>query len=402
MKNKNTKRPNRKPVIDFINSKQSEIDKLGSFSSYYNDKILDRISIEEWISYYKNTPNQDKKTFITIDARSENEYNEDHLPNSINFPILDNKERDEVGFVYKHISQQAALFLARDYADKKMDKIKDFVEFLNEYKFENIFIYCWRGGGRSSALSIILKENFSLKNIVKIKGGYKTYRTQIYNSFYEKPENMNLISLSGLTGCGKTEILESLTGSLPILDIEKAALHASSLFGKIRFDLKQDDETVNTQTQFENRLFSQTFKTVKEKEIKYFLTESESKKINNFQIPHEFYKHLIQSPTIRLVSSIEKRAERIVEEYFTGDGVERIIDVLENSNFIKKTIGNDNLLKMIELVKTGKYLEFSAWFLKEYYDKRYATNYQNVIAEVCTDDIENAKKEIIKIIKTQK
>jgi len=161
-------------------------------------------------------------------------------------------------------------------------------------------------------------------------------------------------------------------------------------------------ETVNTQTQFENRLFSQTFKTVKENDIKYFLTESESKKINNFQIPHIFYKYLIQSPTIRLVSSIEKRAERIVEEYFNGDGKERIIGVLQNSNFIKKTIGNDNLQEMLELVRNGKYLEFSAWFLKEYYDRRYATNYQNVIAEVCTDDIEKAKKEIINIIKAQK
>ena len=40
MKNTNTKRPDRKPVIDFIKSKQDEINKLGSFSEYYNDKKL--------------------------------------------------------------------------------------------------------------------------------------------------------------------------------------------------------------------------------------------------------------------------------------------------------------------------------------------------------------------------
>ncbi len=287
--NNNNRRPDRKPVIDYINSNKEKIDNLGSFSEYYNDKKLDRISIEEWIEYNKSTPNLDKKTFITIDARSENEYKEDHLPNSINFPILDNKERDEVGFVYKHISQSAALFLARDYADKKMDDISEFVNFLKEYKFQKIFIYCWRGGGRSSALSIILKENFSLKNIVKVKGGYKAYRNKIYNSFYENSEGYNLVSLSGLTGCGKTEILEALKGEIPILDIENAALHASSLFGKIRFDLKEDElgESVETQTQFENRLFTQTFQPVNNKiDVNCFLTESESKKINNFQIPH--------------------------------------------------------------------------------------------------------------------
>ena len=401
--NKN-RRPDRKPVIDYINASKKEIEKLSSFSSYYGDKNLERISIEDWIKYYKSTPNLDEKTFLTIDARSEDEYEEDHLPNSINFPILDNKERDEVGFVYKHISQKAALFLARDYANKKNNKIKDFVEFLNEYKFENIFIYCWRGGGRSSALSIILKDEFSLKNIVKIKGGYKAYRNQIYNSFYEQPERYKLISLSGLTGCGKTEILESLNGKVPILDIEKAALHASSLFGKIRFDIKQNDdrEDVKTQAQFENRLFTQTFLKVDDEEIDCFLTESESKKINNFQIPHNFYKHLIQCPTIRLVSSIDKRAERIVEEYFLGDGVNRIIEVLKKSSFIKKTIGKENLLDMLSLIEEAKYFEFSKWFLEEYYDKRYATNYQNVIAEINSDNIQQAEDKILKVLKANK
>ncbi len=103
-----------------------------------------------------------------------------------------------------------------------------------------------------------------------------------------------------------------------------------------------------------------------------------------------------------MVSSVEKRAERIVKEYFIGEGANKIIEVIRNSNFIKKTIGNDNLQKMLLLLESGKYLEFSAWFLEEYYDKRYATNYQNVIAEVNSDDISRATKEVLEILKANK
>ena len=39
-----------------------------------------------------------------IDARSEAEYAEDHLPEAINWPSLDNAQRHEVGTMYKQVS----------------------------------------------------------------------------------------------------------------------------------------------------------------------------------------------------------------------------------------------------------------------------------------------------------
>ena len=37
-----------------------------------------------------------------IDVRSPNEFNEDHLPNALNLPVLDNSEREEIGTIYKN------------------------------------------------------------------------------------------------------------------------------------------------------------------------------------------------------------------------------------------------------------------------------------------------------------
>ena len=37
-----------------------------------------------------------------IDVRSPNEYQEDHIPNSINLPVLNNIERKKIGTIYKN------------------------------------------------------------------------------------------------------------------------------------------------------------------------------------------------------------------------------------------------------------------------------------------------------------
>ena len=39
-----------------------------------------------------------------IDARSENEYAEDHLPGAVNWPTLNNAERHEIGTTYKQVN----------------------------------------------------------------------------------------------------------------------------------------------------------------------------------------------------------------------------------------------------------------------------------------------------------
>ena len=39
-----------------------------------------------------------------IDARSENEFFEDHLPGAVNWPTLNNDERRDIGTLYKQVN----------------------------------------------------------------------------------------------------------------------------------------------------------------------------------------------------------------------------------------------------------------------------------------------------------
>ena len=43
----------------------------------------------------------DQKYDTIIDVRSPSEFDEDHIPGALNLPVLDDKERNQIGTVYK-------------------------------------------------------------------------------------------------------------------------------------------------------------------------------------------------------------------------------------------------------------------------------------------------------------
>jgi tRNA 2-selenouridine synthase len=375
-------------LIKHIQKNKANIDKLRDISFYFPDSNRNLISIEEWLSLFK-----EGKKIITIDARSELEFNNDSLPDSTNFPVLNNEERHLVGFLYKNVSKKAAFYLAQEFADKKMEKIKEFAKELQKADLP-IFIYCFRGGKRSSALVHYLKK-FNI-NAKKIIGGYKSYRNKVYSRFYIQPDNLRFVVLTGLTGCGKTKIIEDFNTIYPVFDIEKAASHASSLFGKIRYKNKLLPD-IKTQTAFENKLFTQLIQPVKYPGYPY-LTEGESKRINKFAIPKKLFEKLVKSPAIKISASIDTRVKRITKEYFTEEGATEVYKILETSNFLHKILGKKKKEYLLKLVETKRYEEFAEWFLTNYYDKRYAGKYQNIVAKVNADNIEHAKQHIKKIL----
>lgn len=92
-----------------------------------------------------------------IDARSEDEYAQDHLPGAVNWPTLDNAERHAIGTLYKQVNpfeakKRGAALAARNIA-RHIER-----ELLATPKDWRPLAYCWRGGKRSGALSLILDQ----------------------------------------------------------------------------------------------------------------------------------------------------------------------------------------------------------------------------------------------------
>ena len=91
-----------------------------------------------------------------IDVRTPAEFTQDHIPGSINLPVLTDDERIRIGTLHKHSPFEArrlgAALISRNVAKILED------EFGSHIKSWKPLIYCWRGGLRSGSLSIVLAQ----------------------------------------------------------------------------------------------------------------------------------------------------------------------------------------------------------------------------------------------------
>ena len=120
-----------------------------------------------------------------IDVRSESEFAEDHIPGAINCPVLNDAERAQVGTIYKQVSAfdakktGAALVsanIARHLRERLHDRPRDW----------RPLVYCWRGGGRSGALSHVLTQIGWFKITKRLTGeGKRIFRMAPLHHHFE-------------------------------------------------------------------------------------------------------------------------------------------------------------------------------------------------------------------------
>ena len=372
-------------VFDYVrNFDLSSIKPLNEQLTQYH---FDYFSIETLLD------NISDNNILIIDARSEKEYEENSIPGAVNFPLLNNVERHFVGLIYKKYSPLAAIKLASEFADPKLDSLKDFL-YDNEASNKNVYVHCWRGGGTSKYLS---KMIFDLGNKNKIlTGGIKSYRRKAIE-FFSSDLKFNLIEINGLTGTGKTDLLNAVKNNLPVINLELAARHFSSLFGAIPYNIRNFLPVAN-QTAFENNLFGQI---ILQKESNFFLIESESKKIGDFYIPPNLYSKLLEAKCINLITNIEVRINRIINDYFGLDnkGLPNIVEIfIKKEKFFRKEISNKIYDELLGFLKSGRVYEFTEMMLLYYYDKKYKDKGKTPLLTINSDNIGSAKEELIKFI----
>lgn len=300
---------------------------------------------------------------LVLDVRSPAEFSESHLPGAINFPILDNYERREVGILYKERGKNIATQKALDLAISKTEELKKLVS-----SYSNTLVYCWRGGGRSAYVFGCLLD-LGFVNIKRLRGGYKAYRRWVHSSLYEQ-EYPPLIVVKGLTGVGKSELLRSVQSSFRVLDLEYCARHCASSFGSIPYELNNNYE-IPSQKCFEDRIFSQLFLNNIPIASSGILVESESRKVGHRKVPPALYNAMLHSQTIEVTASLESRVNRIYAEYVGSDssGIALLKRDLEK---IKRYLSSDLYLKMKTDLENDQIREFIADCLIHYYDHRYA------------------------------
>jgi tRNA 2-selenouridine synthase len=241
----------------------------------------------------------------------------------------------------------------------------------NLAKENKLLVHCWRGGMRSEAMAWL----FSLGDIETqvLDGGYKSYRHHVLEKLSEKRK---YIVLGGLTGSGKTEVLNHMKcAGHQVIDLESIACHKGSSFGS----LGQPDQP--TTEHFANLLFNELGKTDKNKIV---WLEDESKNIGTVFMPEQFYFNLRESPVIALIMDVKTRMPRLIKEY-SAYPKEKLISSIER---IAKRLGGDNTKEAIKEVEESNFSRAIEITLN-YYDKTYLFGLkrrkENMIRYIQTD-----------------
>ena len=331
-----------------------------------------------------------KKYDTIIDVRSPSEFETDHIVGAINCPILYDDERQKVGTIYKQISSFKAKIIGSSLSAKNIafHIEKEFLEKKGSWK---PLIYCWRGGQRSKAFSIVLSEVGW--RTYQLSGGYKEYRNDIIKYLDNIGMKLKIILISGKTGSAKTKILHSIRDQgAQILDLEGLARHKGSLLGAIP-NLKQPSQKF-----FESLLFYEINKLNLKKNI---FIEAESSKVGNVHIPKSIWSNMILSKRIEVVADVNTRAKFLIDDYQY---------MCKNPILIKpmikglKTRLSNNLIDSWEkLIDEKKWFELTKSFLENHYDSSYSSNTikndRKVIREVQATTLNNENiKNIAKII----
>ncbi len=239
-----------------------------------------------------------------LDVRAAIEFEHGAFPRSQNIPILDDLQRDAIGKEYKQAGQDAAIALGLKLATPELraKRIADWTEFVTEHPTG--YLYCFRGGLRSRTTQIWLKEQGI--DYPLIKGGSKALRGFLINELEISVEQIPFFILGGLTGSGKTDLLQQTVYKL---DLEGLARHRGSTFGA------QVNHLQPTQIDWENQLSVTCLKYRHSYPKAGLLIEDESRKIGQNSLPFSFHNKMKASPILLLECEIEKRISRIRSDY---------------------------------------------------------------------------------------
>jgi tRNA 2-selenouridine synthase len=239
-----------------------------------------------------------------IDVRTPAEFAEDHIPGAINCPVFSDEERIIVGTLYQQVSpfearKVGAAMVAKNIAHHLETRFRD------HPKSWKPLIYCWRGGQRSGAMSIILAQVGWAAH--KLEGGYKVYRRDVLEKLDTLPAAFDYRVICGATGSGKSRLLAALAESgVQVLDLEGLAQHRGSVLGGLPLQPQP------SQKGFETELL----KTLLGFDVaRPVYVEAESNKIGRLILPAVLHQTMHTSECVMLDTTSDARLALLMEDY---------------------------------------------------------------------------------------
>lgn len=320
-----------------------------------------------------------------LDVRAPVEFHEGAFPTALNLPLMDDKDREEIGKRYKQQGQDAAieLGLQRVSGEIKASRVAMWAEFVRQHP--DGVLYCFRGGLRSRVSQQWLFEQTGIR-YPRVKGGYKAMRRFLLEQLENLPTDFQPVVLSGRTGSGKTRFLRTFRQQI---DLEALANHRGSAFGT-------QPTPQPTQINVENALAIALLRNFHQQQFA-LLFEDESRMIGSVHLPETFFNALRSAPLVLMQVADDERVEISYQEYvvdtsaaFTalqGGDVEAGFAAFQNYLLgslgkIHKRLGGVRYQQLLQLMQdalavqasTGETQAHYGWvrvLLLDYYDPMY-------------------------------
>ncbi|MBC8205538.1 MAG: tRNA 2-selenouridine(34) synthase MnmH [Kiritimatiellaeota bacterium] len=317
-----------------------------------------------------------------IDVRAPVEFAAGAFPTAVNLPLMNDEERRLVGICYKEQGQTAAIALGHKLVcgPIKEERIAAWATFVQQHP--DALIYCFRGGLRSQ-LSQEWAEQAVGRDIPRLEGGYKAFRTYLMEQLDPQLISSTPIIVGGRTGSGKTLLIRDLKN---VVDLEAIANHRGSSFGR-------QISAQPTQIDFENRL---AWALIQHREAghRYMILEDEGRHVGRLYLPRPLSAHFEQADVVHLEISLDERVQITFDEYVTAAqsaftdefgeaGLFQWLEDLQGSlQRIRKRLGGERLKRVGESMQsafdhhqsTGDPSFHKQWvelLLREYYDPMY-------------------------------
>jgi tRNA 2-selenouridine synthase len=295
---------------------------------------------------------------LIIDARSEREYSEDHIPGAINLPVVHNDEYAEVGTLHRTDKMRAYL-IGVSYSLKNISVHLDTVIAMRPRR-SRILVYCFRGGKRSRLWFDAL-DTIGYK-VERLAGGWKEYRRWVNEQLLAIPREFTYNVLLGPTGCGKTRLLGQLASvGAQVLDLEALAAHRGSVIGAI------PNTSQPTQKYFDSLLLRQLSAFTPDRPI---WVEAESKKIGNVQLPTALLETMqLKGQLIRISAPMAERVLLWREDYahFESDPM----TLVERLTQLRSLVGGKEFELWLELASSRRVVDLFERLMKAHYDPSY-------------------------------
>lgn len=329
-----------------------------------------------------------RSTYHLLDVRAPVEVSAGALPGAALHPILSDEERHLVGLRYKEAGQEAAVALGYELTEPYLaERIEAWRAVVAAGPTA---VACWRGGLRSKLTTEFIGDD----RVARVEGGYKAIRAYLMGELEPSLERYESVVIGGLTGSGKTVLLERLRGTsdLRVLDLEHEARHRGSAFGQL-------GEPQPAQATFENSVAAQLVLGSESR----LLLEDESRSIGHINLPDPLHETIQTSPLVVVEESLESRVARIHQDYVLS--LSRTLGVSETRQYLSGSLSRlrkrlsstvtDAALRSLEDAElSGSWHEVDAhrgWItplLERYYDPLYRKGLKSGRPVLFTGDLE--------------